>query len=197
MADDFIGSLKADWDRQGAEASVVRLRRRRWTPHALLAADLLGAVAMAVFGAVYAALAVKYRDLLFALSAIAMLPVGLPLVAAALRVRWRALAWEGETAEGVLRSSLRRLDATRRVLMLGRAASIVLFALTLAVWGAGLAGWVREPWTTLFVISSSWILAGLAGLGWIRWRLARVAREIAGCEALLGQFEGSAGDASG
>ncbi len=197
MADDFIGSLKADWGREGAEATVLRLRRRRWAPHALLAADLLGAVVMAVFGLGYGALAVKYRDLLFALSAVAMLPVGLPLVGSGLRMRWRALAWEGETPEGVLQSSLRRLAATDKVLRLARSAAVVLFALAAMVWAAALAGLVREPRSILAVITSSWVLAGLCGLAWIRWRLARVARDIAGCEGLLRQFEDSAGDASG
>ena len=189
MADDFIGSLKGDWDREGAERAMVRLRRRRWAPHALLAADLLGAVAMAAFGLIYAAMAVRYRDLLFALSAIAMLPVGLPLVGAGARMRWRALAWEDQTSEGVLQSTLRRLDATRRVLRLGRFASAVLFVLAVIVWAAALGGLVHEPRTILALITMTWILAGLLGLGWIRWRLSRVAQEIAGCEALLRQFE--------
>lgn len=194
MADDFIGSLKADWDREGAEASLVRLRRRRWTPHALLAADFLGAVVMAVFGLGYAALAVKHHDLLFALAAVAMLPISLPLVATGLKVRWRALAWEGETSEGVLRSSLRRLDATRRVLQLGRGGAVTLLALALAVWAAALAGWVREPRSIVTVIMASWILAGLGMLGWVQWRLGRTARERVGCELLLRQFD-SASDA--
>ena len=193
MADDFIGPMKADWDREGAERAVVRQRRQRWTPHALLAADLLGGVVMAAFGAIYAALAMKSRDLLFALSAIAMLAVGVPLTAVGARMRWRALSWEDETAEGVLRSSLRRLDATRRVLRLGRAACLVLFVLTLTVWAAALRGLVREAWPSLAVITATWILAGLLGLGWVRWRLGRVARGIAGCQALLRQFQRSTG----
>jgi hypothetical protein len=195
MADDFIGSLKADWDRTGAEAEVVRLRRRRWAPHALLAADLMGAATMVVFGLIYAVLAVRARDLLFGLSAIAMLPVGLPLIGASVRMRWRSLAWEGETSEGVLRSSLRRLEATRRALALGRAASVVLFTLAALVLAAAAAGWVREPWAALAWIVASWVLAGLLGLGWIGWRLARVRLQIAGCEALLRQFEESAREA--
>lgn len=192
MADDFIGSLKGDWTGAGVEAEVVRLRRRRWVPHALMAADLVGAAAMAVFGMIYAVLAVEHRDLLFGLSAIAMLPVGLPLAAAGVGVRWRALAWEGETSGGVLKSSLKRLDATRGVLRLARAASAVLFVLAAVVWAAALVGWVREPRTALAVITGTWLLAGLLGLAWVHWRLARVGQRIAACEALLRQFEESA-----
>jgi hypothetical protein len=196
MSDDFIGSLKADWDGAGAEAELIRLRRRRWTPHAWLAADALGAATMIVFGFIYAALAVRYRDLLFALSAIAMLPVGLPLATTAVVTRWRALAWEGETAEGVLRSSLRRLEATRKALRLGRVGAIVLLATAVIVWAGALVDLVREPRGVLAIITGTWVLAGVSGLGWNRWRLARVGREIAGCETLLRQFEMSAGDES-
>jgi hypothetical protein len=197
MSDDFIGSLKADWDALDAEQAVVRLRRRRWTPHAWLAADLLGAVTMVVFGLIYAALAVKFHDLLFALSAIAMLPLGLPLATAAVVMRWQSLAWEGETAEGVLRSTLRRLEATRRALRLGRAGAVVLLALAAIVWAGALADLVREPKGVLAIITATWGLAGLAGLGWNRLRLIRVGREIAGCVALLRQFEESARNESG
>jgi len=188
MSDEFIGSLKADWNPQGADVALVRLRRRRWAPHALLAADAFGALVMLGFGLAYGVIALERRDLLFALSAVAMLPVGLPLVLAGMAMRWRALAWEGETPEGVLTSSLRRLIATRRVLKLGRSAAVVLFLLAIAIWGSALAGWVREPRWILLVITSSWVTAALAGLGWIRWRLARTARDIAACESLLDQF---------
>ncbi|HEV2700236.1 MAG TPA: hypothetical protein VGV09_01295 [Steroidobacteraceae bacterium] len=196
MVDDFIRSLKADWDPKGIEATVVRLRRRRWIPLALLALDLMSAATMALFGLIYAGLALRYRDLLFALSAIAMLPVGLPLVAGGIRVRWRALVWEGTTSEDVLQSSLRRLVATAKVLQLARSGTVVLFVLAMVVWAAALTGLLREPRAILFVITATWVLAGLGGLGWIQWRLARVGREIAGCDALLRQFELSADDAS-
>lgn len=193
MADDFIEALKGDWTAGGAEAEVVRLRCRRWVPHALLAADMLGAVAMAVFGAIYAVLAVRYRDLLFGLSAIAMLPVGVPLIASSVRVRWRALTWQDETSEGVLRSSLQRLRATRRALDLARWASAVLFALAALVGLAALAGWLREPRPILLSIVATWVLAGALSLAWIGWRQRGVGRQIAGCETLLRQFQESAG----
>ena len=193
MSDGFIESLKADWDRQGAAVTVLRLRRRRWAPHALMAADATGALVMLGFGIAYSALAIRSGNLLFYLSAAALLPVGLPLVLAGIWLRWRELAWEGETAEGVLRSTLRRLHATRRVLQLGRAAALVLFALAAIVWACALAGLVREPGGVLGLITTAWIATGLATLVWIRWRLARTARELQGCAALLHQFEGSAG----
>ncbi len=193
MADDFIEGLKGDWTGGGAEAEVVRLRRRRWIPHALLAADLAGAVTMAVFGTIYAVLAVRYRDLLFGLSAIAMLPVGVPLIAGGMRTRWRALAWQDETSEGVLRSSLQRLKATRRVLDLARWASAVLFALAALVWLASLAGWLREPRPLLLLIVATWVLAGVLSLAWVGWRQKGVGRQVAGCETLLRQFQESDG----
>jgi hypothetical protein len=192
MTDDFIASLKTDWT-HGGEAAVLRLRRRRWIPHALLAADLLGAVTMAVSGAVYAVLAVRDRDLLFGLSAVAMLPVGLPLIAAGVRMRWRALAWQDETSEGVLQSSLHRLQATRRVLALAGWGSAVLFALAALVWLASLAGWLREPRPMLLLIVATWVLAGALGLAWVGWRQQGVGRQIAGCETLLRQFQDSGG----
>ncbi len=197
MSDDFIGSLKADWDRQGAEAVVVRLRRRRWAPHALMAADATGALVMLGIGLAYSALALRSGNLLFAVSGVAMLPVGLPLILAGIWLRWRELAWEGETAEGVLRSTLRRLHATRQVLKLGRAAAYVLFALAAVVWLCALAGLVREPRAVLGLITGAWIATGLGALVWIGWRLVRTAREMQGCVALLRQFEESVGAAAG
>ncbi len=189
MADDFLGSIKADWDRSGADAELIRLRRRRWVPQALLAADILGSIALAAFGVGFAILAARYRDLLFGLSAVVMLPIGLPLVLAGVRMRWRSLRWDDETPEGVLRSSVARLQATSKVLKLGRYAACALFALILAVWAAALAGLLREPRAILAVITATWFVTGLMSLGWIEWRLRRVAREHSGCEALLRQFE--------
>ena len=193
MADDFIEALKDDWTGGEAAAAVVRLRRRRWIPHALIAADLLGAVTMALFGAVYAVLAARYRDLLFGLSAIAMLLVGVPLIVSGVRMRWRALAWQDETSEGVLQSSLQRLGATQRVLDLARWASAVLFALTAVIWFVSLAGWVREPRATLLLISATWLLGGALSLVWVQCRRKGVGREIAACERLLRQFQESGG----
>jgi hypothetical protein len=189
MADDFIDSLKRDWEGQAVEATLARLRRRRWLPPVLLSLDIVGAAAMAIAGAGFAVIALKLRDLLFGLSAVAMLLVGLPLVLAAVRVRWRSLAWDGETPEGVLTCTLRRLQATERSLRLGRGGAYVLFALAAAVLASRLAGLVHEPWSILLIITAAWALSGLAMLAWVAWRLGRTARERAGCEALLGQFK--------
>ena len=197
MADDFIGSLKADWDRSGADAELLRLRRRRWAPPALLAADILGTILLTGFGVGFAMLAARYRDLLFGLSAFVMLPVGLPLVLAGIRIRWRSLRWDDETPEGVLRSSLGRLEATSTILKLGRWAACALFALIIAVWAVALAGLLREPRAILAMITATWFVTGLMMLGWIEWRTRRVARERSGCEALLRQFEVSGRDGAG
>lgn len=72
---------------------------------------------------------------------------------------------------------------------------MLLFALALAVWGCALAGWVIDPRSMLLVITGSWVLAGVAALGWTKWRLERTAREIAGCEVLLKSFEQAVADA--
>jgi hypothetical protein len=189
MADDFVESLKADWTGQAAEARLDQLRRRRWLPHVLLSLDILGGAIMAAAGVAYALVALRSGDVLFGLSAVAMLVFGLPLVVAAVRVRWRNLSWNDETPEGVLRSTVRRLHASERSLRLGRGGAWTLFALVIAVWAADLAGQVREPWTILAVITLIWALSGALMLVWVRWRLDRIVRERAGCEALLQQFE--------
>jgi hypothetical protein len=189
MADDFIDSLKRDWEGQAVEATLARLRRRRWLPPVLMSLDVLGAAVMAVAGAGFAMVALRLGDLLFGLSAVAMLLVGLPLVLAAVRVRWRSLAWHGETAEGVLTCTLRRLRATERSLRLGRGGACVLFALAAVVLASRLAGLVHEPWSILLIITAAWTFSGLLMFAWVGWRLGRTARERAGCEALLGQFK--------
>jgi hypothetical protein len=189
MADDFIGSLKADWDRQTAEATVVRLRRRRWTTHVLLAGDILGAVALIACGLGFGVGAVRLRDPLFGLSAAAMLLFALPLVLVGLRTRWRSLGWDDRTAEGVLTSSLGRLQATERIVRLSRAGAYTLLVLAAAAWTGAAAGLVRQPASVLGAITGAWIAAGVVWLFWVRWRLARIGRERAACETLLRQFE--------
>ena len=144
-ADEFLESLKADWDRQALDATLLQLRCRRWVPHAWLAADIIGAVVMAAFGLGFAVVAATSKDLLFALSAGALLAVGLPMVVASVRTRLRSLKWNDQTPEGVLKSTLARLAATRRILKLGRGSAYCLFALVVAVWACALFGSIRQP----------------------------------------------------
>jgi hypothetical protein len=191
MTDDFIASLKADWDRQTAETQVILLRRRRWTPHLLLAADALGAIALTAGGLGFATAAVRFGDLLYVLSAIAMLLFALPLVLVGIRMRWRALDWDDETSAGVLASYLRRLGATEQIVRLSRRGAYTLLALAGAVWMGEGAGIIRQPTPILAVITGTWMMAGAIWLCWVRSRLARIGRERRGCEALLRQFEGA------
>jgi hypothetical protein len=186
--DDFIASLKPDWDLQ-TQATVLQLRRRRWLPHLLLSLDILGAVVMAVTGAGFAWAAVTFGDLLFVLASAAMLLAGLPLVIAAVRARLKSLVWDDETPEGVLRSTIARLDANTRSLRLGRGGGYTLLGLAILAWLGQAAGLIREPWTILLTITAAWALSGLLVLAWVRWRLGRTSREREGCEALLRQFE--------
>jgi hypothetical protein len=190
MTDDFIGSLKADWGRQDIETKVTQLRGRRWVGPALLAGDILGVLTLLGFGLGYAVVAAKGRDPIYVLSAAAMLLAGLPLALAALRARWRALAWDDETAEGVLRSTIGRLKGTQQALKLGLGGAYSLFALVILVWAGALAGLIRHPPYILAVITLSWAVTAMASLWWIWRRLARLAGERAQCEALLRQFEG-------
>src|SRR5687768_18512230 len=101
MDDDFIRDLRETWQLQDHDAATVlrRLRCNRWTPHVVLAAEMLGCAFAFLTGIWFAWIAAhtEQHRLLFALSAGVMLVTVPALTVASVLARRASLAWDDET----------------------------------------------------------------------------------------------------
>src|SRR5262245_60674458 len=120
MNDDFLRQAQADWRAQDSGASRVlhRLRRGRWTPHALLGFDIIGCALLAGVGLWFSWIAARatHHQILLAISAAVLLASAPMIAVAAVLARRTALHWEDKTSDDILRIGVARAESSLKAL---------------------------------------------------------------------------------
>jgi Na+/melibiose symporter-like transporter len=194
MSDDFLKDHQADWRAQPDDFTAARdrLQRERWKPHVQLAAAIASAVVGIVTGVVFAAMATATGKLLFVMAAVVM-GVGLPgAMAISVVLQRKAFVWDDETPESLLRTGVRRADATLRTARFGWSAFVLIGGFILALWVAERLGYIEETWFVIVYTVVGAVTLGFAWLG-MRGRIDRLQRERANLARLLAELE-AAGD---
>jgi hypothetical protein len=193
MNDDFLRQAQADWRAQesGAEPVLHRLRRGRWTPHALVGLDIAGCTFMAGAGLWLAWIAIRaaHHEILFAVSAAVLLASAPVIAVAAVLARRAALHWEDKTPEDILRIGVARADSSLNALRLVRWQIATLVAFVAVLWSLEAIGLLNAFGFLLFYTSVC-IVSAILWILWCRWRQARLVRERAACVRLLAEFGG-------
>jgi hypothetical protein len=200
MNDDFIRSLQADWQSQANDADKVlrRLHRNRWTPHIVLAAEILACAVAFLVGLWFAWVAVNHEQhrLLYALSAGVMLLVAPALCIAGVMARRPSLAWDIETPESLLKVGIRRAESSLRAIRIGRWHVAIIAAFVLTLWAAEALGFIHA--IDFLIFYSTFCLAASAGSwAWLGWREKRVRSERAACVRLLAALQVDNGSDTG
>src|SRR5262249_41170114 len=152
--DDYFGSLQADWRAQPDETAAVlrRLRWHRWTPHLVLAAEMLGLALALLVGGWFAWLATQLEAhrLLVGLSAAIMLLAIPPFAIATVIARRASLGWDEQTPEALLRTGMRRAESALQTMRLGRWHIAVVAAFVALLWIVEALGLMHERGFLIF-----------------------------------------------
>lgn len=188
MTDELVRSLQRDWQSQRFDPAPVlrRLRRHRWTPHLVLAFELLGcAIALAV-GIWFAWVAAHQAEhkLLLILSAVVLLITAPLLGVAIVMARRPGLSWHEETPESILRIGIVRADATLRAMRVGRWHIAVVAGFVAVLWLLQAVGFI-DAGRFLVFYSVICFVVSLGSWLWMRWRTRSVLGESAACRRLL------------
>jgi hypothetical protein len=193
MNDDFLRQARADWRAQdsGAARLLHRLRRGRWTPHALLGLDVAGCVLLAVAGLWFAWIAARaaHHQILLAISAAVLLASAPMIAVAGVLARRGALHWEDKTPEDILRIGVARAEASLKVMRVGWWQIATLIAFVAGLWALEAIGFLNEFGFLVLYTPICIVWATLCAL-WFLWRQARLVRERAACLRLLAEFGG-------
>jgi hypothetical protein len=188
MSDDFIRSLKSDWQSQDFDSGKVlqRLRRNRWVPHVVLGAEILVCAGTFLVGLWFAWVAVheERHALLYALSAGVLLLAAPALCIASVMARGPSLAWDVETPESLLNVAMRRAESSLRAIRIGRwhVAIIAVFVVTL--WALTALGLIQAI-DFLLLYTTICAAVSLVAWLWMAWREKRARGELAACARLL------------
>jgi hypothetical protein len=190
MTDDFMRDAQAAWRHTPADIPAMRqlLHKKRWTPHMVLAIEVIAGLAGFAMGLVFFALALETRALPFILAAIVML-AGMPLATgASIRARRDSLRWEGDTPRGVVVTATRRAEAALRAVTLGRLAVAIIAAFVALLWLLQWAGAMHEArFLHIYTATCSVMCAPL--LVYLRYRERRMRGERAACLGLLSELD--------
>lgn len=188
MSDDYIRDLQQDWRTQTCDVDAVarRLRRNRWTPHIVLATEILGCLAALVGGVWFGWWAVQHPEhrLLFVLSAFVMLTSAPVLAIVTINARRRALAWADETPESLLQVGLRRAEASLAAVGIARWHLAILSAFIAVLWIVELLGLTHARGFVIFYTVFC-VALSVPGWFWLRHRERRLQSERRECESLL------------
>ncbi len=190
MSDDFFSEAKAAWRGEPAEVTAVqlRLRRRRWTAHIVLAIELIGSGFAFAVGLFFIAMAFRTHALLYTVSALALL-VSMPLaMTATVLARRPSLKWEDETPSSVVVTALRRAEASLKAIRIGRWGVVVVGAFVLMLWFAQAIGAVRSVGFLCVYTAASFVVCA-PYLLYLHRRDRRAGGERAACLRLLGELE--------
>jgi hypothetical protein len=192
MSDNFIRALRGDWQAQdhGATAVLQRVRRNRWTPHVVLAAELAGCVFAVLVGLWFAWMALQDQEqkLLFALSAAVLLLTAPALAVAGFRARRASLAWADETPESLLKVAMGRADATLRAIRVGRWHLAIIAIFVTMLWVIEALGFLHA---IDFLVLYTAICLGVSVVAWVWMRRGekRARGEIAACTRMLAALQ--------
>lgn len=188
MTDELIRSLQREWQSQEYDLGHVvrRLRRARWTPHLVLALELLGSCLALGTGAWFAWTAVHQPEhkLLLALSA-AVLLITVPVLGLATALARRpGLAWHDETPESILRIGIRRADASLQAMRVGRWHVVVVVGFVALLWALQALDLIDALEFLVFYSALSLVLS-LGSWVWMARRIRAVRAEREACVRLL------------
>lgn len=163
-----------------------RLRRHRWTPHVMLALEMLGCVAALLAGLWFAWMAVHVESnaLLFGLSAAILLSVTPVLAVAIFVTRRPSLRWDEATPELLLETGVRRANASLRAILLGRIHIGVIAGFVAVLWMAEALRFI-DARSFLILYSLVSLTACAVQLLWFRASARRLRDERDTCTRLL------------
>jgi hypothetical protein len=192
MNDDFVRSLRDIWQLQEQDAALTlqRLRQTRWTPHIVLAAEMLGCALALLVGIWFAWVAAHapQNRLLFGLSAAVMLVTVPALTVASALARRASLAWDDETPQMLLRIGIRRAEASLHAMRLARWHIGIVVAFVTILWVLESLALISAPGFLIFYTAVC-LVASLAAWLWMMWRVKRVTRQRDACIRLLAMIE--------
>lgn len=170
------------------ERVQLKVRRARWTPHAMLFAELLGACVGIAVGVWFARQALNTRSVLFAVSAVTLIALPPLFVWLSVKLRRKGLAWEDTTPEAVLQTGVRRALASLDAIRLGWWSIGALASFVAVLWVLQAVGLVS---TVDFLIFYTALCAlACAGMAiWLTWRTKQVGEEHAAALRLLLEYE--------
>lgn len=188
MSDDLIRRLQRDWQSQEYDASHVvrRLQRARWTPHLVLALEVLGCCFALAVGVWFARVAAHQSEhkLLFALSA-AVLLIAVPVLGIATALARRpSLAWDDETPESILRIGIRRAEASLQAMRVGRWHVAIIAGFVALLWALQLLKFI-DALEFLIFYSLVCLVVSLGSWIWMAWRTRSTRAERDACVRLL------------
>jgi hypothetical protein len=188
MNDDFIRSLKSDWQSQDIDAGKVlrRLRRNRWVPHIVLGAEVLVLTLSFLVGLWFAWTAVHHaqHNLLFAVSAGVLLLTAPALGVASVMARRRSLAWDVETPASLLSVGIRRAESSLRAIRIGRWHIAIIAVFVVTLWILEASGVIQAiDFLTIYTVIC--VALSVVSWLWMVWRERRVRSEHAACARLL------------
>lgn len=188
MSDPFFKSLRDDWQSHAPSSDVVlrRLRSHRWTPHLMLALEMLGCGMALLAGLWFAWMAVHVESnaLLFGLSAAIVLSAAPVLGVATFVTRRRSLRWDEATPEALLETGVRRADASLRAILLGRIHIGVIAGFVIVLWIAEALQFI-DARSFLIFYSIVCLTVCAAELLWFRTSSQRLREERDACTRLL------------
>ncbi len=190
MSDDFLSKASAAWRGEPADVTAVqlRLRRRRWTAHVVLAIEIIGSAIAFAVGLFFFVMASRTHELLYTLSALALI-VAMPLaMTATVLARQPSLKWEDETPRSVVVTALRRAEASLKAIRIGRWGVVVVGAFVLMLWLAQVIGSVRAAGFLCIYTAASFVVCA-PYLLYLHRRHRGAGGERAACLRLLGELE--------
>jgi hypothetical protein len=192
MSDPFLRALQGDWQSQdhGAAEVLTRLRRNRWTPHIVLAAELLACAGALLVGLWFAWVALHGAQLklLYALSAGVLLLSAPGLALAGIKARRASLAWADETPESLLKVGMRRAESTLRAIRVGRWHLAIIAVFVAALWVVESVG-LLHAFEFLAVYTATCFLVSGVSWFWMMRAEGRARREYEACVRLLAAIQ--------
>lgn len=182
--DDFLGQLRSDWRRQTINvsdlAAQVAARRRR--AGLVMAGNVLAIITMASFAFLFGSVAVRERDALFGIAAVAFLLAAPAVLFEAIDFRRVSHLRYDDSPAGVLRQARDQAGFARRQLRSARIASLLLIGAALAAWALIPAGLAQLG--NVAIVTLGWAVAATLSLLWQYRRDRRLTDEIAGYDRL-------------
>jgi hypothetical protein len=192
MSDDFIRDLRREWQSQDHDVTraLQRLRRNRWTPHVVLALEILSCVLAGSVGLWFAWVAAHDEEqrVLFALSAAVLLITAPALGVAIALARRRSLAWDAESPESLLHVGLRRAEASLRAIRVGYWHVAIVTVFVALLWGAQALGLIRAIEFLMRYTAVCVVVCVASGL-WMMRRTKQLRSEHAAYLGLLAKLQ--------